>query len=58
MMSAIARVTSGSLLLAIGLVGCGEYAAPPVVSVAQECERSGGVWRTASGICERETPRR
>jgi len=57
MMSAIARVIFGSLLLAIGLVGCAEYAAPPV-SVAKECERSGGVWRTASGSCELDAPRR
>jgi hypothetical protein len=38
-MSTIARVISGSLLLALGLVGCGEYAAPSVVSVEQECQR-------------------
>ena len=53
-MSTIARVISGWLLLAVGLVGCGEYAAPSVVSVEQECQRSGGIWRSASGTCQRE----
>jgi len=58
MMSTIARVISGSLLLAVGLVGCGEYATPSVVSVEQQCERSGGIWRAMSATCEHESPRR
>jgi hypothetical protein len=54
MMSTIARVISGSLLLAVGL----EYATPSVVSVEQQCERSGGIWRAMSATCEYESPRR
>jgi hypothetical protein len=56
MMSTIARVISEALLLAVGLVGCGEYAAPSVVSVEQECARSGGIWRAATG-CQYEAPK-
>src|SRR6266480_3588018 len=33
------------LLLCVGLQGCAEYA-PPVTTVQQECERSGGAWRS------------
>lgn len=57
MMSTIARVISGSLLLAVGLVGYGEYTAPSVVSVEQECERSGGVWRAMNATCQHEAPK-
>ena len=46
------RAVLGVLLLCVGLPGCAEYAAP-VATVQQECERSGGVWRSASGSCER-----
>jgi len=58
MMITVARVISGALLLAVGLVGCGEYATPSVVSVEQQCERGGGIWRSMSGTCEHESPRR
>ena len=40
------------LLLCVGLAGCAEYA-PPVTTVQQECERSGGAWRSTAGMCER-----
>ncbi len=46
-----ARGALGVVLLTVGLVGCGA-SAPPVATAQQECERSGGTWR--SGICERE----
>jgi hypothetical protein len=40
------------LVLAVGVSGCADLAmTTPVMSVQQECERSGGVWR--SGSCER-----
>jgi hypothetical protein len=49
------RVTSTGfvlLILVAGMSSCTSSAmAPPVVSVQQECERSGGIWRT--GFCER-----
>jgi len=40
------------LSLCVGLAGCAEYA-PPVTTVQQECERSGGAWRSTAGMCER-----
>ncbi len=46
------RAGLGSLLLALGLAGCAErMATAPVATAQQECERSGGAWR--SGFCER-----
>jgi hypothetical protein len=39
------------LLLSVGLQGCAEYA-PAVTTVQQECERSGGAWRSTNAICE------
>jgi len=51
-MGKAARGVLGVLLLCAGLAGCAEYA-PPVATVQQECERSGGVWRSAIGTCER-----
>jgi hypothetical protein len=48
------RAGLGSLLLVLGLVGCaGTQGAPPVAVSQQECERSGGIWRTATAYCER-----
>lgn len=42
----------GLLLLACAMAGCaGQMANAPVVSAQQECERSGGIWRSNS--CER-----
>ena len=42
----------GLLLLASAMTGCaGQMANAPVASAQQECERSGGIWRTNS--CER-----
>jgi len=49
-MGMAARAVLGVLLLCVGLAGCAEYAAP-VATAQQECERSGGVWRSASGSC-------
>ena len=56
-MSTLARVVFG-VLLAVGMTGCGANAAPPVMSVEQQCERSGGVWRSASETCQHDAPRR
>ena len=45
-------VVLGLLMLAIAVAGCaGQMANAPVASAQQECERSGGIWRT--GSCER-----
>ena len=44
------RAALGVLLVVIGVAGCGA-GLPPVASTQQECEKSGGAWR--SGICER-----
>jgi hypothetical protein len=43
----------GLLILAVTIAGCIEGGSTaPVASFQQECERSGGVWR--SGTCQRE----
>ena len=40
------------LAVAVAVSGCADFATTaPVLSVQQECERSGGVWRSES--CER-----
>jgi hypothetical protein len=44
------RALLGVLLIMIGTAGCGA-AVPPTASTQEECERSGGKWR--SGTCER-----
>jgi len=42
----------GLLLLTFTLTGCaGQMMSAPVATAQQECERSGGIWRT--GSCER-----
>jgi len=42
----------GLLLLMLGSTGCGDLMrSAPVATAQQECERSGGIWRT--GSCER-----
>jgi hypothetical protein len=41
------------LVLAAGISGCADVTTAPVVTVQQECERAGGVWR--SGSCERSS---
>jgi hypothetical protein len=51
-MSWVARAVLGALLLIVGLAGCGPSAAP-VATAQQQCERGGGVWRSAIGTCER-----
>ncbi len=44
----------GLLLLALGMTGCaGSMATAPVASAQQECERSGGIWK--SSFCERSS---
>lgn len=48
------RAGLGVLLLGLGLAGCaGVQEAPTVAALQQECERSGGIWRTAGAYCER-----
>jgi len=51
-MNSPTRAVLGVLVLVVGLAGCGQYA-PPVASAQQECERRGGVWRSAAETCER-----
>ena len=51
-MNSATRAVLGVLLLVVGLAGCGAYA-PPMASAQQECERRGGVWRSAAETCER-----
>jgi len=42
------------LVLVAGVSGCADPAmTAPVMSAQQECERSGGIWRT--GFCERSS---
>jgi hypothetical protein len=41
----------GLLLLMLGSSGCADMRSAPVATAQQECERSGGIWRT--GSCER-----
>jgi hypothetical protein len=44
----------GSLLLVLALAGCADLqGAPTVGTLQQECERSGGIWRTGGAYCER-----
>ncbi len=44
----------GLLLLVIAAAGCaGQLGPTPVASSQQECERTGGIWRT--NFCERAT---
>ncbi len=47
-MSNAARGVRGVVLLMVELVGWGA-SAPPMATAQQECERSGGAWR--SGTC-------
>jgi hypothetical protein len=42
----------GLWLLALGLTGCADMATAPVATAQQECERSGGIWRS-NNFCER-----
>jgi len=45
-------VVLGLLMLAIAAAGCaGQMTSAPMASAQQECERSGGIWR--SNFCER-----
>ncbi len=46
-------VSTGFVLLVLIAVvaGCADLATAPVMSAQQECERSGGMWRSNS--CER-----
>ena len=47
------RLTLGWLLL-LGLAGCaGSPGAGPVAATQQDCERAGGIWRSATAYCER-----
>jgi hypothetical protein len=48
------RAGLGSLLLILGLAGCADFQGAPTVATAQqECQRSGGIWRTGDAYCER-----
>jgi hypothetical protein len=50
------RAGLGSFLLVLGLAGCAELQGAPTVATAQqECERSGGIWRTGGAYCERSS---
>ena len=46
-------VSTGFVLLVLMAVvaGCADMATAPIMSAQQECERSGGIWR--SSVCER-----
>jgi hypothetical protein len=46
-------VSTGFVLLVLMAViaGCADMPTAPVMSAQQECERSGGIWR--SSFCER-----
>jgi hypothetical protein len=48
-------VSTGFVLLVLMAViaGCADMATAPVMSAQQECERSGGMWRTSTNFCER-----
>jgi hypothetical protein len=47
-------VIAGILLQVAGCSSAGEYGSwvPPSVGAQADCERSGGVWRTALNFCE------
>jgi hypothetical protein len=54
LMGKVMAARFGLLLLALGMTGCaGSMATAPVASAQQECERSGGIWK--SSFCERSS---
>jgi hypothetical protein len=48
------RAGLGALLLILGLAGCADFQGASTVTTAQqECQQSGGIWRTGYAYCER-----